>query len=158
MKTLIASKQNEEQKRSNAFVRCQFIMAMMNMDENMIKPLLKNEVKFMSWMSSWQLLNWFNKQFAIVGSPMFHSKFTEGISLDKYPGADIFEFSFAAIEEGDLAEESNSVPFDENAIYSSKRSIKLKLVLIFENGKIADIRIPKKVVSLEQSQRLQKEN
>jgi hypothetical protein len=155
MKTLIASKQTEEQKRSNAFVRYQFVMAMMNMDENLIRPLLKEGVNFMGCMSSWQLLNWFNKQFAIVGSPMFHSKFTEGISLDKYPGADIFEFSFAAIEDN---EGWNSGPFDENAIYSSKRSIKVKLVLIFENGKIADMRIPRKVVSLEESFKLQKEN
>ena len=158
MKTLIASKQTEEQKRSNAFVRYQFIMAMMNMDENMIKPLLKNEVKFMGWMSSWQLLNWFKKQFEIVGSPMFHAKFTEGVSLDKYPGADSFEFSFAAVEENELNEGWNSSPIDENAIYLSKSSIKVKLVLLFENGKIADIRIPKRIVSFEQSLKFQKEN
>lgn len=158
MKTLIASKQTEEQKRSNAFVRYQFIMAMMNMDENMIKPLLKNEVKFMGWMSSWQLLNWFKKQFEIVGSPMFHAKFTEGVSLDKYPGADSFEFSFAAIEENELNEGWNSAPIDEDAIYSSKRSIKVKLVLLFENGKIADIRVPKKIACLELAKKFQIEN
>lgn len=55
MKTLLANKQTDEQKRSNEYARYQFIMAMMNMDERMIGVLLKKDCKFLGNMNSWGL-------------------------------------------------------------------------------------------------------
>ena|ERR1035437_25683 len=158
MKTLIASKQTEEQRRSNEYIRYQFIVAMMNMDEKMIQPLLKKEAKFFGHMNSWQLLHWFKKQFSTLGTPMVHSKFNEGISIDIYPGSDMFEFSFAPMDENTSVEDTFLGRLKEEAIFSSKNTLKLTLVLVFENGKIADMRIPKKTICFEKAKRFQEEN
>jgi hypothetical protein len=158
MKTLIANKQTDEQKRSNEFARYQFIMAMMNMDEKTLIPLLKKDGKFLGHLNTWQFLNWLRNQFNTLNPIMFHSKFKEGVSLDYYPGSDIFEFSYAP-----MGDNSDNDPFfneeqDEESIFNSKMVFQIKLVLLFENGKIADIRVPKKVACLEKTKRFQLEN
>jgi hypothetical protein len=158
MKTLLANKQTEEQKRSNEYARYQFILAMMNMDERMIGSLLKKESKFLGNLNNWQLLHWLKSQFSVLNPQMFHSKFTEGVSLDVYPGSDMFQFSFAPMDD----ENSNGLFFtenqDEDAVFSCQGSFKIELVLLFENGVIADIRIPKKITCLDKSKRFQIEN
>jgi hypothetical protein len=158
MKTLIANKQTDEQKRANEFARYQFIMAMMNMDEKTLIPLLKKDGKFLGHLNTWQFLNWLRNQFNTLNPIMFHSKFKEGVSLDYYPGSDIFEFSYAP-----MGDNSDNDPFfneeqDEESIFNSKMVFQIKLVLLFENGKIADIRVPKKVACLEKTKRFQLEN
>lgn len=158
MKTLLANKQTEEQKRSNEYARYQFILAMMNMDERMIGSLLKKGSKFLGNLNNWQLLHWLKSQFSVLNPDMFHSKFKEGISLDVYPGSDIFQFSFASMDD----ENSTDLFFTENqnedAIFSGKGSFKIELVLLFENGMITDIRIPKKITCLDKSKKFQIEN
>ena len=155
MKTLIANKQTDEQKRANEFARYQFIMAMMNMDEKTLIPLLKKDGKFLGHLNTWQLLNWLRKQFNTLNPQMFHSKFTEGISLDIYPGSDMFEFSYAPMEEDSLFTYQE---LNEDQIFNNKKAFKIKLVILFENGKIADIRVPKKVACVEKTKRYQNEN
>ena len=59
----IANKQNSEQKKSNDFARYNFILAMMNMDEKMVGPLLRENSKFLGYMNNWQLLHWLKNQF-----------------------------------------------------------------------------------------------
>lgn len=75
---------------------------------------------------------------------MFHSKFKEGVSLDCYPGSDIFEFSYAPMEDTSGNDLFFNEEQDEQAILNQKMAFQIKLVLLFENGKIADIRVPKK--------------
>lgn len=159
MRTLLATKQNEEQKRSNDYARYQFIMAMMNIDDRMIGVLLKKNRRYLGNLNSWQVLHWFNNKFSKLDSNMFHSKYTEGISLDVYPGAEMFEFSFAPMESNYnydplLSNENHN----ENAIFSSKKAFHIKLVLLFEDGQIADIRIPKIFISKEKIKNLQCKN
>jgi hypothetical protein len=133
-------------------------MAMMNLDESMIGSLLKEDCKFLGYMNNWQLLHWFRCQFNKLNSKGFHSKITFGISLDNYPGSDMLEFSYAPISENcksvlDYNRESN----DEDT-FKSEKAFKIKLVLIYENGKIADIREAKKVASTENTKIFQNEN
>ena len=59
MEKIIFNKQTDKQKTSNDRARIQFIMAMMNFDLNMIIPLLNLDNKFLGYMNSWQLCNWF---------------------------------------------------------------------------------------------------
>jgi hypothetical protein len=158
METLIFNKQTEEQILSNEMARYQFIMAMMNMDIKMIVPLLNLENKFLGYMNSWQLHKWFQNQFGIMNPLMFQSRFKEGISLDYYPGSDYFEFYYAPID--DNFEESLSLTEEQidEVVFNNKLAITIKLVLLFKNGKVADIRIPKNVAYIEEKKKFQLEN
>jgi hypothetical protein len=40
---------------------------------------------------------------------------------------------------------------DEQAIFNSKMAFQIKLVLLFENGKIDDIRVPKRTTYIEKA-------
>jgi hypothetical protein len=158
MKSLLADIQTAEQMQLNEHTRHLFIMAMMNLDESMIGLLLKEDCKFLGHLNNWQLLHWFRSQFDKLNSKAFHSKFTFGISLDYYPGADMLEFSYSPISEDcksvlDFNRESN-----DEATFKSEKAFKIKLVLLYENGKIADIRMPKKFACVEKTKIFQKEN
>lgn len=131
MKPLLAHKQTEEQKRSNDYARFQFIMAMMNLDFMMVRSLLKKDCKFLGNMNNWQLPHLLKSQFSKLNPHMFHFKFKEGVSLNYYPGSDIFEFSYAPMEDN-----SDNDPFfneeqDEKAIFKSKMAFKIILDLLF---------------------------
>ena len=159
MNTFLAHKQNEEQKRSNDYARYQFIMAMMNIDERMIGGLLKKNGKYLGNLNNWQTLHWFKSKFSGLDPNMFHSKFNEGISVDVYPGSEIFEFSYVPMEsEFNNDNFFNEENLNEDDIFLNKKAFHLKLVLLFENGKIIDIRIPKIVISKERINDLQCKN
>ena len=157
MKELLAKKQSADQKKSNDFARYNFILAMMNMDEKMLGPLLKENSKFLGYMNNWQLLHWLKNQFDTLNTRMFHSKFEEGISLDYYPGSEMYEFSYAPMSN---SENDNFQTHDEyqNSIFKDNITLKIKLVLLFENGKIVDIRVPTNYTSLKQINKFQIEN
>ena len=153
MKELLAKKQSADQKKSNDFARYNFILAMMNMDEKMVGPLLKENSKFLGYMNNWQLLHWLKNQFDTLNTRMFHSKFEEGISLDYYPGSEMYEFSYAPMSnsENDIFQTHDEY---QNSIFKDDITLKIKLVLLFENGKIADIRVPKKNIKLNELEQL----
>ncbi len=157
MKQLLAKKQNSEQKKSNDFARYNFILAMMNMDEKMLGPLLKKDSKFMGYMNNWQFLHWLRNHFEKLNTRMFHSKFSEGISLDYYPGSETFEFSYAPMSNNENESFETHEEY-QNSIFKDDITIKIKLVLLFENGKIADIRIPRKHANMEGISKFQIEN
>jgi hypothetical protein len=155
MKILLEKNMIQNKKRSNEFARYQFIMAMMNMDEKILIPLLKKDGKFLGHLNNWQFLNWLRRHFKRLNPHAFHSKFEEGISLDYYPGSEMFEFSYAPMEG------SNFFAYDEQdeaAVFNNKMAFSIKLVLLFENGKIADIRVPNKIASLDSTKKYQQEN
>ena len=156
MKTLLARKQTDEQRTLNDLARHQFIMAMMNMDESMLIPYLKDSGSFLGYLNKWQLMNYLRKQFNRIQPCLFQSRLREGISLDIYAGSDVFEVSYAPVTNNDMTS------YDENQDYevffNNAKSFKLTLVVIFENGKITDIRIPKKVAFLKETKRFQQEN
>ena len=158
MEKIIFNKQTDKQKTSNDMARIQFIMAMMNFDLNMIIPLLNLDNKFLGYMNSWQLCNWLKKQFANMDPLMFQSKFKEGISLDNYPGSDVIEFSYAPIDNNFNDSLLYTEEKNEEAIFNCKNAVTIKLVLLFENGKIADMRIPKNVAYFEDKKKFQLEN
>jgi hypothetical protein len=153
----IANKQNSEQKKSNDFARYNFILAMMNMDEKMVGPLLKENSNFLGYMNNWQLLHWLKNQFDKLNTRMFHSKFVEGISLDYYPGSEMYEFYYAPMSIGN---NDNFESYEEyqNSIFKDDKIIKIKLVLLFENGKITDMRVPNKIAYGDKIKKLQLEN
>jgi hypothetical protein len=158
MKTLLANKQTLEEKQANDFARYQFIIAMASIDERMVGSLLNKNSKFLGNLNNWQFIHWLKSQFAKLNPSMFHSKFKEGISLDYYPGSDIFEFSYAPYEESiDDHSFSSDDQYDE-AVFKSKNAFKIRLVLLFENGKIADIRVPSRVACLVKIKKFQQLN
>jgi hypothetical protein len=158
MKTLLANKQTEEQKQTNSFVRYQFIMAMMNMDVRMMGTLLNKDFKYLGNKNNWQLLHWLKGKFSSLNPLMFHSKLKEGISLDYYPGAETFEFTYAPMEDNNFGESYFYDEMNENDVFANKNAFTINLVLLFEDGKILDIRVPKKAVSKEIIKKYQDEN
>lgn len=154
MRKHLAIKQTDEQRRSNDYTRFQFVMAMMNADYITIKSLLKEDARFLGWMNDWQFCNWLKGQFKEIGSEAFHSRFREQICLDIYPGADMFYFEYAKHREIDsiFGIEENSDPFNEN------NTVKITLVLVFEDGKISDVRMPKRGIDVTLIKKYQLEN
>jgi hypothetical protein len=158
MKPLLAHKQTEEQKRSNDYARFQFIMAMMNLDFMMVRSLLKKESRFLGWMNTWQFSGWLQKEFKKIGAHGFHSRFKEQICLDICPGAEMFVFEYAKMSEDDFLEGVNPLSNNEEEIFNTSKSLKICFVLMFEDGKISDIRIPKKGIDVTKMKKLQAEN
>ena len=158
MKTFLVKKQTVEEKRANEFARYQFIMAMMNLDERMIGLILKKDCRFLDNRNNWQLLHWLKGQFSKLNPHMFHSKFEESISLDYYPGSDIFEFYYAPIADYNNDGIDTNEDQGEVDVFKSKMAFNIKLVLLFEEGKIADIKVPQKAVCLEKIRKFQNEN
>jgi len=158
MKVLLANKQTDEQLKTNEQVKFQFVMAMMSMDERMIGSLLKENGLFFGNKNNWQVLHWLKTKFKGLNISFFHSRFKESLSLDVYPGSSLFEFKFAPFDNGLLDEED---PFDEgyhNKLFNSKNVITITLVVLFENGKIADIRNPGRLIELNNLKQLQAQN
>ena len=151
MKTLLARKQTDEQRTLNDLARYQFIMAMMNMDESMLIPYLNDSFCFLGYLNKWQLMNYLRKQFNRIQPCLFQSRLREGISLDIYAGSDAFEVSYAPVTNNDMTS------CDEE-FFNNEKSFILTLVVIFEDGKIKDIRIPKKIALKKQTVRFQNEN
>jgi len=147
MKTLLAAQQSELQKKSNDYVKYQFIMAMMNMDERMIKPLLSKNFKFNGNMNDWHLLHWLKSRFEKFYAIMHETRHEEGISLDVYPGANMLEFCYIPMEL------NNGLP---NTSESGK--LRIRFVLLYENGEISELRVPKMVLSIEKTKKCQNEN
>lgn len=157
MKKLLAIKQTEGQKDSNQSTRFQFIMAMMSLDEKHIFQLLKPNSLFLGNKNNWQFTHWLQQQFLPLKCQGFHSKYTEGISLDYYPGSETIEFEFALMIGDDFLSED---PFLENnqSDMSNNAYTKLRFVLSFEDGKISDIRIPNVFFKNDRINRLKAEN
>lgn len=143
MQTLLAKKQTEEQKQLNETTRYQFLLAVLNMDEKMLRPLLKKDNIFFGHMNYWQVLHWFRKQFELLPKGGYYSQYKEYLSLDFYPGTINFEFSYGPME-ALFTDPSNPLEvINLEQVFESKNVSKLKLSLQFENGLITDIRIPK---------------
>jgi hypothetical protein len=155
---ILAYKQNEEQKRSNDYAKFQFIMAMMNLDHMLVRSLLKKDSRFLGWMNVWQFTAWLRKEFKKINPNGFHSRVKEMICLDICPGAEMLTFEYAKMGIGDFIEGSQAMNFSEETIFNSKDTIKINLVLIFEGGKIADIRTPKAGLEFSQIKKYQLEN
>jgi hypothetical protein len=47
---------------------------------------------------------------------------------------------------------------NEDQIFNNKKAFKIKLVILFESGKIADIRVSKKMICNSKTNRMQNEN
>lgn len=155
MKTLLANKQTEEQKKANDNVRYLFIMAMMNLDEKAIFSLLNKNSLFLGNKNNWQFTNWLSKQFDSFKSFGFHSRFSEGISLEQYPGSETLNFFFSPMEKSENFFDEEYNPF---ADLNNEKIIKLSFVLNFDNGKIKDIRLVFRSVNNEQIKKYQLEN
>ncbi len=158
MKTLLANKQTEEQKQTNGFVRYQFIMAMMNMDDRMMGTLLNRDFKYLGNKNNWQLLNWLKGKFSTLNPLLFHSRLKEGISLDYYPGAEVFEFTYAPMEGNNNYEDYLYEDMNEKDIFANKHAFTIKVVLLFEDGKIIDLRVSNKSICKENIKKYQDEN
>ena len=158
MEIQLAPKQTADQKKANEYTSYQFVRAMMSMDERMVFPLLKKDARFMGNMTNWQFVNWLAKQFSPLKSTYFGAQYKEGISLGTYPGCEMFEFAFSHYHTNIIDEDFfNGEALESNKSPKSEKVV-IKLVLIFKNGEITDIRIPKKIVSLENIQKYQIEN
>lgn len=136
----LALKQTNDEMRANQSVSELFIMAVMNMDEKMIKSLLIPNRRYLGNLNVWETTYWFKKKFELALGENLRINFTKGISLDYYPGAEYYEFRFVFLDPFmDLEDpEYNFAEVDQPSTYD----FRIRVVLSYENGKIADIRIP----------------
>jgi hypothetical protein len=156
MKETLANIQSDEQKQSNDIARYHFIIAMMGMDDKMINLLLKSDSTFLGYMNKWQFLHWLKSKFDRLKGHNTNAQFNEGISLDYYPGADVLEFYFASLDEEHEYKIINNS--DEEGFFFGKLGFKLSLVLLFEDGKISDVRVSRKYIYSELSNRFKGRN
>ncbi len=112
----------------------------------------------MGYMNNWQFVSWLGKKFGPIKVSFFSSEFKEGISLDAYPGSEMFEFSFSAFEQDNIDQGPFSFEANDNKKSTQTEKMSICLVLLFENGKIADIRVPKKFACFDLTKRFQQEN
>jgi hypothetical protein len=155
---ILAVRQSDEQKRLNDLTKFQFIMAMMNIDYMAIKTLLNRESIFLGWMNAWQFSNWLKNKFKPIGDFPFHSSFNEKVCADICPGADMFEFEFSFVNGQQDLDSFLNTRFTDKEAFKSCSIIKISLALIFEEGKIVNVRIPKKGIDMAKIKRLQLEN
>ncbi len=147
MKILLSSKQTADQLILNEYISNQFIMAVMNLDENIIKSLLAPNRKFLGRLNSWETMYWFKKKFELTKGENFRISLRRGVSMDYYPGSEYFEFRFVFLDE--FHDFEDSFEQFEEAPAREKFDFKIRVVPIFENGKIVDIREPRKIVEMD---------
>jgi hypothetical protein len=140
MKTLLANKQTEEQIKANENARYLFIMAMMNLDEKAIFCLLNKSSFFLGNKNNWQFIHWLKGQFKGLMDCGFHSKFSEGISLDYYPGSETLSFFYYPMQNNENFETDPFADFNDDQIRA------LRFVLSYNNGKIIDIKQSKRTI------------
>lgn len=135
MNLLLAQKQNNNEKRLNDTARCNFILAMISADDVMIGELLSENILYMSKYNKYRMQHWFKKQFAALEDKDWTCDCVSGISLDYYPGAEMHEFNYYLLD-----------PFSD--IFSPRSTenllFVLRLTLLYDKGKIKDIRFTKK--------------
>ena len=153
----LANKQTDEQKQSNNFTRFHFIMAMMNLDLVSVKNLLKKDGKFLGWMNDWQFCNWLDKKFRVISSGSFQSSLKEQVCLDICPGADMLVFEFAKMEDEETDPVLNEIQ-GKTELVDPGKLIRIQLVLMYENGLIADIRLSEQGCDSKRIKKLQLEN
>lgn len=152
MKTLLANKQTEEQIQANENARHIFILAMMNLDEKAIFSLLNKNSFFLRTKNNWQFIHFLKEQFKVLMENGFHSKFIEGISLDYYPGSETLSFYYYPMQNN---EDFDSDPF----INMNNDKIRIfNFVLSYNNGKIIDIKQPKRIILHSLIAKLKQEN
>ncbi len=133
-------------------------MAMMNMDDKMLLTLMSKRGRFFGNLNSWQAAHWLRDKFKNFDLFAYSSNFNFGISNELYPGSEVFEFTYA---DADFrAENENTLKdlFSEESKESKKREIKLRLVALFKESKIVDLRIVKNMLCYKTIQKLQKDN
>lgn len=148
MKILLSSKQPADQLILNEYISNQFIMAVMNLDQSIIKSLLSPHRKFLGRLNSWETMYWFRKKFELTKGESFRISFRKGISLDYYPGSEYFEFRFVFLDE--FRDFENTFEEVEEATDREKFDFNIRVVPIFENGKIVDLRVPKRILEISQ--------
>ena len=158
MENLLAKKQTEEQIRSNDQARFQFVLSMMNMDVQTISPLLKKDGVFFGKLNRWQMLQWLNKQFKKLNADMFQAFHTEGISLGFFPGSVVFHFKYVPMDMINLGEFLSEMEGSMGMSSNENDAVILRLVVLFEDGKIADIRRAHLMVKQEELGKLQQQN
>ena len=147
MKNLTVTKQNDLQKIENNRLLLAFINAMLGMDEQAILEMLKPENRYFKKWNAYQTICFFKQRFRKVGPGFIQCSFKQGIALNDYPGAPMIEFNWAA----------EPFNFDElhdpNPLESSK-AVKMVVLIVFDNGKIEDLRFGRIGVDMEMMQKM----
>jgi hypothetical protein len=150
MKTQLTKRQTLEQKNANEFNKNQFIFYMMNMDILILDRILDDNSVYMKNLSKQQFIYWLSKKFQRVNPLSFFSSYKEKISLDKYPGADVLEFTYitSKIEDGEINIEDSNYDVNDEEFRRNHNVYKITLVLSFKDGKISDAMVPKRTIML----------
>jgi hypothetical protein len=151
MKLLLAEKQTPEQVKSNDAAANLFVMAIMNMDLQMLSSLLDPKRRYLGGRNHWQTSHFFKSLFDKAIGKNTNIGFHRGHSLDYYPGALYFEFRFSFFDEAIDMDELN---YDTSELKPEDCAFICRFVLAYKDGKIIDIREPKEVL---ENNKLQKE-
>lgn len=158
MKTLLAPQQTTEQVAKNDNARFQFLMGISNCDEKTIFSLLDEKSLFFGNLNRWQTARWFRAFFQKISFPTFIIESKHGVSLDFYPGAEAYEVIFSPLTLNDLGIEMAEFGLPALPEATEPTSISLKVVAVFEDGKITDIRKTDRIVPIESVKSLQASN
>lgn len=143
MKLLLAERQTPEQVKSNDTLANLFVMAIMNMDFQMLSSLLDQKRNYLGGRNYWETSHYFKSLFDKTMGENINIGLQRGISLDYYPGAEYFEFRFRFLDD--------FYDLDDPTYYSSELKPEdcafiCRFVLAYKDGKIIDIREPKRVL------------
>ncbi len=155
MNTFLSIKQTEEDIRSNDNVRFNFILSVMNLDERSISHLLDNKYKYLDNLNKWQTVYWLKKQFSTIPKE-YTVDLVEGISIDIYPGAEVLEFNFK--QDRDNSFDYSLEDLVNDTAKKNIKSLKLRLVLCYNQGHIIDIKIPKRFIEKDKLEKIRNEN
>ncbi len=134
MQHLLAQKQSNNEKRLNENARSNFLVAMLSADHQMIGDYLMDNTLYMGKYNKHRMQHWFKKLFAPFYFKEWNSDYEIGISLDFFPGSEMFEFKYA-LNEPDFHPLIPQAPI--------KYELILHLTLAYDKGKIKDIRVTK---------------
>ncbi len=142
MKNLTLSKQNDLQILENDRLLLAFINAMLGMDEQAILGMLKPNKRYFKKWNAYQTICFFKQRFKKVGPGFIQCSFKQGIALNDYPGAPMIEFNWAA-------EPFNFDELEDPNPLESSKAVKLVVLIVFDNGKIDDLRFGRIGVEME---------
>jgi hypothetical protein len=155
MNTFLTVKQTEEDIQSNNNVKFNFIYSVINLDEMSVANLLDNKSRYLDNLNKMQTVYWFKKQFSKIPKE-YSVDLVEGISIDIYPGAEVLEFNFE--QDSDHSFDYSLDDLENKPTNINSKSLKLILVLCYNQGYIIDIKIPKRFIEKDNLEKIRSEN
>lgn len=127
-------KPSEVQKATFEHSRDKFIMHMMSLNVLGIQAMLHPKKLYLGKLNKYQFCLWLEKKFDIFKGRGIQCAYDSSISLDYYPGAEVLEFGFAIVTDEQF------LAMQEGEQIDIEIKLQLKLVVVYEEGNVMDVR------------------